>query len=225
MLPLVEIRPIEPFEELFPVENSILKQVAEDMKANGFDPGFPVVVWKRNRKAVCIDGHTRLMAAEVCGIDEVPVSAKFFKNEDEAIRYAIHCQRDRRNMTDADIARCIEAVDKLKGKGERTDLASSDARSGKSAQETAEIVGTSERKVEKYRTVMTRADDDVKAAVKSGKKSINRAYTETQQKRKGVEQEEITTDSTVLKYLKHYWNHATSKDKKAFLEWVNENQE
>jgi len=187
-IPRGEILSIEPFCEIFPIEKEVLNKVVADIKEHGYDQNFPVTVWPHDGKLICIDGHTRLVAAEIAGIDWIPVFKRgFLGDEDEAIRYVIHCQRDRRNMTDADIAWCIEAVDKLKGKGERTDLASLDARSGKSAQETAEIVGTSERKVEKYRTVMTHADDETKAAVKSGEKSINRAYTETQQKRKEKE--------------------------------------
>ena len=36
------IKTKEPFEGLFPVENHILQAVIEDMKANGYDPNFPV---------------------------------------------------------------------------------------------------------------------------------------------------------------------------------------
>ena len=55
------IKTKEPFEGLFPVENHILNAVVADMKKNGYDPNFPVIIWKG--KNICIDGNTRLMAA------------------------------------------------------------------------------------------------------------------------------------------------------------------
>lgn len=62
-------------------------------------------------------------------------------------------QRDRRSLTDQDLLRRIEALDSRKRSGERTDLASRDARSEKSASQTAKIVGTSRSKVEQARVI------------------------------------------------------------------------
>ena len=179
-----KIKTKEPFEGLFPVENHILNAVKEDMKANGYDPNFPVTIWKG--KNLCIDGHTRLMAAEVTKINDVPVFARDFPDEDAALQYAIHCQRDRRNMTDADIVRCVEVVDKLKQAGRKSEkeLGSSEPNLGRSAETTAKIVGTSASKVKKVRTINAHADEETKAAVDAGTKSIHKAYTETQKKRK-----------------------------------------
>ena len=57
------------------------------------------------------NGHTRLQAAIAAGIDDVPVVLRAFFDEDTAVEYAIHCQRDRRNLSDADMYRWIaEAV-------------------------------------------------------------------------------------------------------------------
>jgi hypothetical protein len=68
--------------------------------------------------------------------------------------------------------KAVEALDRLKGQGFRTDLASSEAKleSGKSATSTASTVGTSTRKVEKARTVNKDADEETKEAVKKGEK-------------------------------------------------------
>ena len=44
-------------------------------------------------------------------IAEVPVIRQEFKDEKEALEYAIHNQRDRRNLSDAELLRCIEAID------------------------------------------------------------------------------------------------------------------
>ena len=111
------------------------------------------------------NGHTRLHAAIAAGIDDVPVVLRAFFDEDTAVEYAIHCQRDRRNLSDADILRWIAEVDKRRSKQERAamagrpkageNLASSEAKFNrqerKSAQQTADIVGTSRAKVEQAR--------------------------------------------------------------------------
>ncbi len=180
----------EPFEGLFPIDNHTLQAVIEDMKVNGYDPGCPVTVWKGKR--ICIDGHTRLMAAESCGIKDVPAFGKHFESEDGALQYAIHCQRDRRNMTDADIVRCVEVVDKRKQLGgqesnvnaAKTNGSTEAAVSEPTSETTAKTVGTSASKVKKVRAIIDHADEKTKEAVKGGEKSIHKAYTETQKKRK-----------------------------------------
>ncbi len=187
-----KIKTKEPFEGLFPVENRILQAVIKDMKANGYDHNYPITIWKG--KNICIDGHTRLMAAEVMKINDVPVFAREFPDEGAALQYAIHCQRDRRNMTDADIVHCVEIVDRRKQEGAPPGNVNASKTTGpsepvvskpeRSAETTAKIVGTSASKVKKIRTINDHADEETKAAVDAGTMSINKAYTETQKKRK-----------------------------------------
>ena len=181
-----------PFMGLFPDQPDKIEAISEHMKKFGFDTSQPIILWdckelepdKKNPFYI-IDGHTRYDAAKKANLNTgVYVSRVKFRNEKEALEYAIHKQRDRRNMDNAALMKCIKAVDSLKRKGQRTDLASSEAKSGKSADETAKAVGTSKTKVEKVRTIETHADDKTKEAVKSGKKSINKAYNEVQEKRK-----------------------------------------
>jgi len=181
------IKTKEPFKGLFPVEEHVLNAVIEDMKVNGYDSNFPVIIWKGRN--ICVDGHTRLAAAKIAGLNHVPISVKDFPGEDEALQYAIHCQRDRRDMTDRNILRCIEVVDRRKDRG--GDHKSGDFQKSKSSSEpiasaetTARIIGTSASKVKKVRTILDHADDETKAAVKTGEKSIHRAYVEIQGKRK-----------------------------------------
>jgi hypothetical protein len=173
-----EIQVTKPFNQIFPVEKKVLTAVIMSMRKDGYDEAHPVIVWKG--KGVVVDGHTRLEAARLVGIEDVPVVERDFSDEDEAVRYAIHCQRDRRNLTDADIVRLVEELDKRKGKGARTDLASSEATStGKSAEDTAKVIGTSRAKVEKARTVKAKATPDVQAAVAAGDMTLNKAYQTT----------------------------------------------
>jgi len=161
-----KIKTGEPFESLFPVDAHTLDAIAKDMELHGYDDAHPIVLW--DEKGIVIDGHTRLQAAIAAGIDDVLVIRNSFEDEDAAVEYAIHCQRDRRNMSDADMYRWIAEVDKRKskqevaqeggkagGRGRGDSLASSEAKVNrqerKSAQHTADVVGTSRAKVEKAR--------------------------------------------------------------------------
>jgi len=79
-----------------------------------------------------------------------------------AVEYAIHSQRDRRNLSDADLLRWIEEVDKRRKAGRpeggEEKLPSVEGNKKRqeraSSAETAAVVGTSARKVEQARTVI-----------------------------------------------------------------------
>jgi ParB family chromosome partitioning protein len=167
-----------PFRDLFPINEKVLDRVYWDMQKNGYDRSQPIVVWEGHDTTV-IDGHTRLRAARKAKIFDVPVMPKAFADENEALQYAIRCQRNRRNLKDFEIMKCMEELDKKRTAGRPGKLAQDCANLGKSSQETAGLLGISARKVEQTRTVMDRAPEDVKAAVQSGKMSINAAYNRT----------------------------------------------
>jgi len=183
-----------PFNELFTISPAVLENIKLAMAEGGYDQSQPIVLWEGEN--VVIDGHTRLQAAKEVGLKEIPVFHKNFADEDEALAYAIHNQRNRRNLTDAELLRCIEALDKRKERGGdhgnqytggKVAKPSNDgiakSRRSQSAQKTASTVGTSTRKVEKARTVLEHADEEVKEAVQAGEMSINKAYQVTQEAR------------------------------------------
>jgi hypothetical protein len=78
--------------------------------------------------------------------------------------YAVANQRDRRNLTDAELASLVMAVDKRRTRGgdQKSEAAKSkaprDAFDPKSAETTAELTSTSPRKVEKVRPIMEYAE-------------------------------------------------------------------
>jgi len=174
----------EPFTTLFPINRVTLEAIAKDMKGRGFDPAAPIVTWD----GIVIDGHTRLEAARMNGITDVPTVDKEFADEDEAIAYAIHAQRARRNLTDADIVRLVGELDKRRTAG-RPKAGEEKLVTGvtnkKSSQETADMIGVNRGKVEKARAVLDKAAPEVKAAVVSGDMTINKAYQETRTKASG----------------------------------------
>jgi hypothetical protein len=98
------------------------------------------------------------------------------------LAYAIHNQRNRRNLTEAELTKCILAVDQVKERG--GDRKSEEAKSKgsseliDSATQTAAIVGTSASKVKKARKVK-KENPEALEEVKEGKKTLNKAYQET----------------------------------------------
>ena len=102
-----------PFKDLFPIGKRLLGRIKASMKTDGFDGAHPIVLWKGHNMTV-VDGHARLIAARENNIPEIPVVMKEFKDEDDALEYAIAAQRNRRNSSDVMILKCIENLGKAK---------------------------------------------------------------------------------------------------------------
>jgi ParB family chromosome partitioning protein len=124
---LDQLSKAEPFSSLFSIKPEVIEAIKADMAVNGFDPFKPVNVWRRpDGSRILIDGYTRVKAAEDLGLLRVTAYEKAFASEDEALAYAIHTQKDRRNLSDAELLRIIELVDRPQ-EGFRAPLASFEA--------------------------------------------------------------------------------------------------
>lgn len=183
-LTLDQITKAEPFASLFMIKPEVLSAITADMKAHDFDPSKPVNVWRKpDGTRVLIDGYTRVSAAESLGLLHVTAYEKTFTSEAEALAYAIHTQRDRRNLSDAELLRLIELLDQPQ-EGFRSTIAPNGAIEGrhqKTAEITADAIGISARKVERARAVL--ADPDEAAAVLSGAKTIHQAAHDAKARR------------------------------------------
>jgi ParB family chromosome partitioning protein len=181
---LDQITKAEPFASLFAIKAEVFEAIKADMEANGFDPSKPVNVWRKpDGTRILIDGYTRVRAAEELGLLRVTAYEKTFASEAEALAYAIHTQRDRRNLSDAELLRLIELVDRPQD-GFRSALASFDANGGtpsKTASITADALGTSASKVERARVVLS--DPEEAVAVRRGEKTIHQAAEAAKAKR------------------------------------------
>ena len=184
LMPTQTLRTAAPFKTLFPIKESVLNEIAEDMKQNGFDYAHPIIIWA-GHKVTVVDGHTRLAAAQKIHLNKIPITLKEFADEDEALQYAIRAQSHRRNLSDAELLNCLTELDRRKHRGlhGKSQIATPVA-NGKSAEKTAELLGVSRGKVEKLRTVNDHAPDRLKAAVSRGDISINKAYNETMKHRR-----------------------------------------
>lgn len=128
-------------------------------------------------------------------------SVHYFHDEDAALEYAIRNQRDRRNLTGAEILRCVQVLDKrhshgaepggrgnqyTSGKASAEALPPADVllpqppANGKSAAQTAALLGVSRATIERARTVNDHAPEPVKQAVENGEMSIRKAAEVTQ---------------------------------------------
>ena len=162
-----DIKVSPPFSDLFPINPEVLKRVADNMWRKGFDMSQPIILWKG--KDIIVDGHTRYYAAIKAGIQEVHTFLKDFNDEDAALHYAITQQANRRNLTDAEIIRCIEALDQRRKQGEDQERAggkfqpkAQSCAIGKTCQDTAQTIGISPREVEQARTVLDHADPETR---------------------------------------------------------------
>jgi ParB family chromosome partitioning protein len=173
MMKVAKIKTKEPFRSLFKVSPDTLDKIEKSMLQHDFDFAFPLILWGD----VVIDGHTRLAAAMRAGIGSVPVEVKEFKTEKEALDYAIHNQRDRRNLSDAELLQFIELTDEVLTPQE---AGKKETKEGPTVKITAEKLGISTSKVAEARAVLK--DEKATKAVKSGKKTIHRAAKEIAKK-------------------------------------------
>ncbi len=166
----------DPFSSIFPIGIETLESIQQNMEANGFDEIFPIIAWEG--KNIVVDGHTRFAAAKAAGLEEVPVLFKFFENEDDAVLYSFHVQRNRRNMSDEDILNCLALLDNIHG-SEGSKLNRKETNEMR-----AKELGISSDKVDKARKVMEHGDDQIQESINSGEKSINKAFQEVQEARR-----------------------------------------
>lgn len=159
--PVADLFPMMPTEEL--------EALAADIKAHG-----QVVPISILRGAVIIDGRNRYAACQMAGVE--PWTREMlaeFADEEEVVRYIISTNIHRRHLTTEQRAMIASELAKL-GQGARTDLAQICAMSQDQA---AEALQVSRRSVQTAK-VITRADPELAAEVKAGKRSLHSAHQE-----------------------------------------------
>jgi hypothetical protein len=194
-----EIKTHPLFEGIFSINDELLAKIEQNMRDENYDDSQHIILatWKGQEEPVCIDGHTRLKAANNVGIEEVSVYSYEFETEEDACEYAVRLQSNRRNLTDGDLIHCIERLHECRPRG--GDRRSENAKesipqscgneNGRSAgaKRTADLLNMSPRKVEQALTVINHGSPEVKEAVLKNEMSINRAYQKTQNERKRAE--------------------------------------
>jgi len=193
-----ELKIEEPFKSLFRIDDHILSAIRKNIKTNGFDNSQPIIIWQG--KNIVIDGHTRLQAMDEIGFGHIPVHEHSFKDENEALEFAIHKQRDRRNLSDGDILHLVEKLDQLLPRGgdrksifgfpkiddsyktltlSEREIAIREgfrSRMRDSRDRTAELIGISTDKVSQCRHIMNNCNKHEINEITNGEVSIHQLY-------------------------------------------------
>ena len=179
-LKLSEIILIEKIEEdkrfkgLFTIDENLLQRITDSMKLDNFDNSQPLHIWytedvEGNEHYILIDGYTRMKAAKLAGLKSVPYFKHQFNNFEDAYRYALKLQVNRRNL---------EGIDLLKNIGE---LMGSDYIQGIKGNKNEAIgkeLGVSEKTVERAQKVNIKASEEQIGRIESGESSVNQIYNE-----------------------------------------------
>ena len=99
------------FKNVFQQENDKVLEIANDMRANGFDKTRPIIV---TENSTIVDGHSCFMAAKKAGLEKVPVIMKKFDSRDETIEYEYKMQLNSRRLTDGEYFAAFLKLDEIR---------------------------------------------------------------------------------------------------------------
>lgn len=145
------------FENLYSIDDDRLSRIVENMKEKGFDGSQPVNIWHKmendgSEHFYLLDGYTRKKAAILAGLEAIPYYEHTeFKDESEALRYALHLQVDRRSLEPIDL---LNNIKKLMG----DDYIKS--YKGNKNSEIGRLLGISEKTVERNKYVIENATEE-----------------------------------------------------------------
>lgn len=185
-----EIEYYDDFRSLFSIDDELLKRIVKSIKDNKYDNSQPVHIWIYTDEngithKYLIDGHTRVKAAEEAGLETIPYYEHKFNSFEEAYKYVLGLQVNRRNLDGGELLRNIS---KLYG----TDFIQNTE--GKKSEAIAEILGKSDRTVEKGLYVIENADEETRAKIDSGKTTVNKAYKQLKAEEKAVATKQIKSN-------------------------------
>lgn len=170
---LEKIEEHESFKTLFAIDENVLERIVQSMKTNGFDNSQPIHIWKYEGHVYLIDGYTRFLACKKAGISMVPIFEHNFESYEEAYKYVLGLQVNRRNLSSAEL---FEHVEKLLGTNFIQTV------TGDKASVIADTLGVSRRRVLRAMSVEKNADEELKENVKSGEVSVYEAYNKIHKK-------------------------------------------
>lgn len=180
IIDIEKIEEHEKFKSLYTINNELLERITENMKEKGFDQSQPIHIWifkseDGTEHNFLIDGYTRLTALRKAGFTTVPYFEHHFETFEEAYRYVLHLQIDRRNLSGQEFMqnlRTLMGSDYVKNyEGNRAELI-------------AKELDVSQRTVERALSVENNATEEQKARIASGKATVNEIYKENHKTKK-----------------------------------------
>lgn len=192
----------EKFKNLFSIDKALLNRITVDMEKNNFDSSQPVHIWVTKgddgkEHNYLIDGYTRVAASKMAGIKMIPYFKHTFETFEEAHRYALHLQTDRRNLNGIDL---LKNIQELMGSDYIQSL------EGNKNEAIGKELGVSEKTVERANKVNSMASDEQIGRIESGEASPNQIYNEI------VEQETVDEEATDEQRERIESGEATVKD-------------
>ena len=168
------------FQALFKIDDELLKRIIKSIDDDGFDNSQPVHIWKVTEADgtvhnYLIDGYTRIAALKQLGYETVPYFEHKFETFEEAYKYVLGLQVNRRNLESSELLRNVSKL-------LETDFVQN--AEGKKSEVIAEVLGVSDRTVEKAISVSENADEETLAKIESGELSVNKAYKQEKAKKK-----------------------------------------
>ena len=200
---LSEIESHPDFQSLFKIDENLLERIVSSIYENGFDASQPVHIWKKTDDdgtihMYLIDGYTRIAALKKSGHETVPFFEHNFNTFDEAYKYVLGLQVNRRNLEGSELLR---NVSKLLG----TDFVQNSE--GKKSEIIAEVLGVSDRTVEKAISVAENADEETLAKIESGELSVHKAYKQGKEKSKGEAKKSDASDYKISSSMEFDEDH------------------
>lgn len=171
-LKIKDITLIPEFEKLLAMDDSVVNAMTESMKSEGFKPDHELHIWTHDGKYILIDGHTRRHCAIKAGLTSVPCIIHHFNTLEEATKFAIREQTDRRNLSGEALLQAVANFNFEKGKGNAGD------EKGKASEIIGKQLGVSSKTVEKVRVVLKEATEEQKEAIRKKELSVNQVYNQ-----------------------------------------------
>jgi hypothetical protein len=154
-----------PLANIFPMlDDDELKALAEDIKAKGLTE--PITLYDGK----VLDGRNRYRACELAELDLEPDNITQYEGDD-ALGFVVSKNLRRRHLNESQRAAIAAEIANMP-QGFRSDQPSANLQKVISVPEAAELMNVSPRSVATAKTIK---DHDLKAAVKTGKKSVNAA--------------------------------------------------
>ena len=177
ILKISEIVLIPEFEKMLVMDETVVKAITESMKSSdGFKSGHELHVWLHDGKYILIDGHTRRHCAIKAGLTSVPCIIHHFETLEEAKKFAIREQTDRRNLSGEALLQAVANFNFEKGKGNAGE------EKGKASEIIGKQLGVSSKTVEKARVVLKEATEAQKEAIRKEELSVNQVYNQIREK-------------------------------------------
>lgn len=175
-LKIKDIVLIPEFEKMLAMDESVVTAMTESMKTEGFKPGHELHIWAYEGKYILVDGHTRRHCAMKAGLTSVPCIIHHFETLEEAKKYAIREQTDRRNLSGEALLQAVANFNFEKGKGNAGE------EKGKASEIIGKQLGISSKTVEKARVVLKEATEAQKEAIRKEELSVNQVYNQIRAK-------------------------------------------